>query len=255
MKNILSLWFIFQTITALAQDTIYVSDQAKSYLLFDAPVTLADVGNPNLYQAQIEGNSIFLVARKDSVADTPFYAVVDGQPFTARLCFDARPQAFYDFRKLTVSGRSGVSTEGTATKLQRLASQPDLNYASSKHSGIRFQLVGLMHDLQATYLKFKVENTTSLHYATDFVGFELHKRYKKDFWSKAQTALFPVEPIAQLPVNSVFPYSEGYLYYALPLQALASREAMFVTLREKSGSRSVSINVPARLLRKADLYP
>ncbi len=254
MKYILKLGLIFQTITALAQDTIYVSDQAKSYLLFDAPITLADVGNPNLYQAQIEGNSIFLVASKDSVADTPFYAVVDGQPFTARLCFDARPQAFYDFRKLTDSGRSGASTEGTATKFRRLASQPDLNYASHQKSGIHFQLVGLMHDLHVTYLKFKVENTTSLHYETDFVGFERQKRYKKSFWAKVKEAYFPVEPVAGQYINPVFPYSEGYLYYALPLQALKSGEAITATLREKAGSRSVTLKIPARMLRKANLY-
>nr|WKN34425.1 hypothetical protein K4G66_18780 [Tunicatimonas sp. TK19036] len=255
MKYVLSLVFIFQALIMLAQDTIYVSDQAKSYLLFDAPVTLADVGNPSLYHTQIENNSIFLVATKDSVADTPFYAVVNGEPFTARLCFDTSPPAFYDFRKRNDSGRQkSVFKDRMLSNLQVLASQPDLNYVSSQKNRIRFQLVGLMHDLEATYLKFNVENTTSLHYATDFVGFEQRKRYKKGFWRKKQEAHFPVEPLTQGQVHPISPYSESYLYYVLPLQALGQKEAVTATLREKSGNRSVSIKIPARLLRRADLF-
>ena len=45
-----------------AQDTVYVSHQAKSYLLFDHPVSLVDVGNPVWYKAQIEGNAVLVVA-------------------------------------------------------------------------------------------------------------------------------------------------------------------------------------------------
>ena len=112
--------------TASAKDTIYVSHRAKSYLLFDEPVTLADVGNPTLYQVQIEGNSVLMVATKDSVVSSPFYAVVGGEPFTAQLAFRTKPNAFYDFRKHR--DRNGSShhkppSEGQVLeKLQQLAS-------------------------------------------------------------------------------------------------------------------------------------
>ena len=267
--------------TELAPDTIYVSDQAKSYLLFDEPVTLADVGNPSWYQAQIEGTSVLVVASKDSVADTPFYAVVGGEPFTARLVFRPHPEAFYDFRQSDNASEKASKRTASQAKLfdrmQALLMQDDLHYANARQNGIRFQLVGLMHDLSTTYLKFKVENRTSLVYQTDFVGFEQLKRYKKGFFAKDQEARFPIEPLVEwrldevvpLPDGSnaydpptikqtvpqvVLPYSEDYLYYAIPIQSLERKEAIIATLHEKKSTRNVSLKISSRLIRRADLY-
>lgn len=292
MKTLLLSLLFFVSLASVAQrlntyetksapDTIYVSNQAKSYLLFDEPVTLADVGNPSLYQAQIEGNSVLVVASQDSVADTPFYAVVGGEPFTARLVFRPHPEAFYDFRQSDdASGKASKPTAFQAKvhdRMQALLVQDDLNYASARQNGIRFQLVGLMHDLSTTYLKFKVENRTSLVYQTDFVGFERLKRYKKGFFTKDQEARFPIEPLVEwqldevvpLPDGSnaydprttkqvasqeVLPYSESYLYYAIPIQSLERKEAIIATLHERGSTRSVSLKILSRLIRRADLY-
>ena len=243
---------------AAAVDTIYVSNQAKSYLLFDEAVGLADVGNPLLYQAQIEGNSVLIIATQDSVADTPFYAVVGDKPFTARLFFHPHPEAFYDFRSEDGSSsaldKTSVSSDQVLTRLQGLRTDTDLNYATERENGIRFRLVGLMHDLSTTYLKFKVENHTSLIYQTDFIGFERLKRYKKGFFAKDQQARFPLEPVAEWQVDKILPYSESYLYYAIPLQSLERKEAIITTLREVGSTRSVSLKISSRLIRRADLY-
>ena len=267
MQQYLLFLFFFAPFVAIAQrtvstavtapDTIYVSHQAKSYLLFDELVSLADVGNPSLYQAQIEGSSVLIVASQDSVADTPFYAVVGGKPFTARLLFHPHPQAFYDFRtegRLAEATKLGIPAGQILERLQRLFSYNDLNYAAARQNGIRFQLVGLVHDLSTTYLKFKVENHTSLIYQTDFIGFERLKRYKKGFFAKDQEARFPLEPVAEWQVGAVLPYSEDYLYYALPMQSLERKEAIIATLREQGSSRSVSLKISSRLIRRADLY-
>ena len=266
---------LLATAQPITRDTIYVSHQAKSYLLFDQPVSLADVGNPSLYQAQIEGNSVLVVATEDSVADTPFYAVVGGTPFTARLVFHPRPEAFYDFRKddNVSEGPHEPTGDQTLTRLQDLQTQKELNYAAARQNGIRFQLVGLMHDLSTTYLKFKVKNNTSLVYQTDFIGFERLKRYRKGFFAKDQEARCPLDPVAEwridevvpLPDGSnaydpptttgrVLPYSETYLYYAIPIQSLERKEAIIATLREVGSSRSVSLRISSRLIRRADLY-
>ena len=258
MKLLVTFLTIAISLATNAQDTIYVSHRAKSYLLFDKPVTLADVGNPLFYQVQIEGNSVLMVATKDSVMNTPFYAVVGGEPFTAQLAYRTNPEAFYDFRNRSHRKEglyiSQMPEKQVLTRLQGLASYRELNYATKQEDGIRFRLVGLMHDLSTTYLKFKVENRTSLVYQTSFVGFEQHKRYRKGLLAKEQQAHFPLEPRAQWQVEKVLPYSEHYLYYALPLQVLERKEALIATLRESSGSRSVSLKIPARLLRRANLY-
>lgn len=235
-----------------ALDTIYVSHQSKSYLLFDEVVSLADVGNPSLYQAHIEGNSILVVANQDNVPDTPIYAVVGGKHFMGRLAFRLHPEAFYDFRKKDDFSTS--SQEEVLDKLQELKAYEDLKYVSARENGISFTLVGIVHDLSITYLKFKVDNHTSLIYQTDFIGFERLKRYKKGFFAKDKEARFPVEPLVYLEVEAILPYSQKYLYYALPIQALENKEALLVTLREKTNGRSVSLKISPRFNRRADLY-
>ena len=262
MKSFLLALLIAIPLVTIAQqiaapDTIYVSHQAKSYLLFDEPVTLADVGNPSLYQAQIEGSSVLVVASADSVSDTPFYAVVGGKPFTARLLFRSHPQAFYDFRaegSKSKATKLRVPTGQVLERLQKLSSFSDLNYAAARQNGISFRLVGLVHDLSTTYLKFKVVNRTSLFYQTDFIGFERLKRYKKGLFAKDKEARFPLEPAAQWQIEKVLPYSETYFYYALPMQSLERKEAIIATLREIGSTRSVSLKISSRLIRRGDLY-
>jgi hypothetical protein len=111
-----------------------------------------------------------------------------------------------------------------------------------------------VHDLSTTYLKFKVENRTSLFYQTDFIGFERLKRYKKGFFAKDKEARFPLEPVAQWQIEKVLPYSESYFYYALPIQSLERKEAIIATLRETGSTRSVSLKISSRLIRRGDLY-
>ena len=147
-----------------------------------------------------------------------------------------------------------VSFEQILTRLQGLRTDTDLNYATERENGIHFRLVGLIHDLTTTYLKFKVENHTSLIYQTDFIGFERLKRYKKGFFAKDQQARFPLEPVAEWQVDKILPYSESYLYYAIPLQSLERKEAIITTLREVGSTRSVSLKISSRLIRRADLY-
>lgn len=263
MKPLLALLFVLPLVTvAQNTDTIYVLNQAKSYLLFNEPVSLADVGNPSLYQAQIEGNSVLIVATSDSVADTPFYAVVGGKPFTARLIFGPHPEAFYDFRSKvhpSAAGSESTIARHARTRLKSLQTKDNLNYATARQSGIRFQLVGLMHDLSITYLKFKVENHTSLIYQTDFIGFDRLKRYKKGFFAEEREARFPLEPVAEWRIDEVLPYSATYVYYALPMQSLERQEAIIATLRETNSSgtpsgRSIALKISSRLIRRADLY-
>ena len=255
MTKILPLLLLLtSSLAGQSQDTISVSHQAKSYLLFDAPVSLADVGNPLRYEARIEGNSVFLLAKQDSVADSPFYAVVGGEPFTATLTFSARPKAFYDFRK-THSGNGQLDTYQRKA-LAQLVRQQDLIFATSDQNGLRLSLVGMLHDHAATYLKFKVENQTSLYFKTLGIGFELQQRYRKRILGHEKQGHFPVEPLGVENLQDIGSYSECYYYYVLPLQTLEKKSKLIATLREQGSpaNRSVSLEIPARLMRRADVY-
>lgn len=235
------------------QDTIYVSHQSKSYLLFDEVVSLADIGNPMRYQANIEGKSVMVIAKEDSVPPTPFYAVVDGKPFQGVLIFHSHPQAFYDFRKEVAEHKKLMDRE-VEKRFKVLKEQADLLYVGNKENGITFRLVGILHDHQATYLKFKVKNHTSVMYQTEFVGFERLKKYKKGFFAKTQVVHFPINDAKDWQIKDILPYSSTYLYYVLPLQALERKESVIATLREKGARRSVSLKLPYQLIKRANLY-
>ncbi|MEK6482437.1 hypothetical protein WJR50_33185 [Catalinimonas sp. 4WD22] len=250
-----SLVFVLLLATTLSysQDTIYVSDQAKSYLLFDEAVSLADIGNPMRFQAGIEGNAVMLIAKKDSVPPTPFYAVVGDQPFQGVLIFQSHPQAFYDFRKKSSNHEKRIAFE-KEERLEFLQEQTDLHYTGNKEHGISFRLVGILHDHQDTYLKFRVKNHTSVVYQTEFIGFERLKKYKKGFFAKTQVAHFPITEAEAWQIQDILPYSSGHLFYVLPLQALERRESIIATLREKGARRSISLKLPYQSFKRADLY-
>ena len=239
-----------------AQDTVYVSHQAKSYLLFDHPVSLVDVGNPAWYEAQIEGNAVLVVARQDSVPATPIYAVINNQPFTGMLTFRTQLNPFYDFRQAKPPVEVAASDHPTLLKerLRGMQTHSDLHYGQQREGGVTFQLVGMVHDLSATYLKFKVENQSSVVYQTDFIGFQRRQRYRKGFFAKEKETTFPIEPLAFQNVRPVLPYSEDYYYYALPLWALGPKETLLATLRESTGSRTLTLKISSRLIRRADLF-
>jgi hypothetical protein len=249
---LLVLLFLLST-HSFGQDTIYVSDQAKSYLLFDEVVSLADIGNPMLFQASIEGKSVMVIAKADTVPPTPFYAVVGGKPFQGVLVFHSHPKAFYDFRKNIWEQEESMISE-VEKRFKVLESPTDLHYVGNKENGITFRLVGILHDHQATYLKFRVKNHTSVVYQTELVGFERLKKYKKGFFAKTQVAHFPITETENLQINDILPYSTDYLYYILPLQALERKESVIATLREKGARRSVSLKLPYQLIKRANLY-
>jgi hypothetical protein len=255
-KTLLSLILLMVSSYAFCQDTIFVSDKYKSYLLFDEVVSLADVGNPLSFQVHIEDKTVMLVAANKQQAATPFFAVVEGKAFTAMLVFMDAAQPFYDFRHSMYKGdqAAGYKNVLEEERLEFLEKQPDMYYASDKTHGVHFQLAGLLHDHGATYLKFKVTNHSSLIYRTDHIGFERRKVYKKGFFAREQQAHFPLYPQSKGRLEEIMPYSSGYLYYVLPLQALEEKETLIATLREKEGRRSVSIDTPYRRIRKADLY-
>ena len=254
MNKLLTLFLLLLPFLVSAQDTISVSHQAKSYLLFDAPVSLADVGNPLRYEARIEGNTVFLLAKKDSVANSPFYALVGGDPFIATLTFNARAEAFYDFRK-THLGTGQLDAYQRAALLQ-LVKQEDLIYTSKQENGLGLSLVGILHDHAATYLKFKIENQSSLYFKTLGIGFQQQQRYRRRLLSGEKLAHFSVEPLGVENLQAIPPYSEQYYHYVLPLQTLEKKSELIATLREQSrpANRSVSLEIPARLMRRAEVY-
>ncbi|MDF9796265.1 hypothetical protein OKW21_001528 [Catalinimonas alkaloidigena] len=249
-----SLIFILLLVTTFSysQDTIYVSNQSKSYLLFDEAVSLADIGNPMLFQASIEGKAIMVIAKKDSVPPTPFYAVVGDQPFQGVLIFHSHPQVFYDFRKDVTEHEKSIGNE-IEKRFKVLNEQADLFYVGNKADGISFKLVGILHDHQATYLKFRVKNHTSVIYHTEFIGFERLKKYKKGLFAKMQVAHFPIAAEGW-QIKEILPYSSANLYYVLPLQALERKESIIATLREKAARRSVPLKLPYQLIKRANLY-
>nr|WKN38704.1 hypothetical protein K4G66_08310 [Tunicatimonas sp. TK19036] len=256
MKNLVYILLLYITLSCqwvMGQDTVLVSHQGKSYLLFDDPVSLVDVGNPAWYEAHIEGSTVMVVARNDSLPPTPIYVQVGEKPFTGMLAYHPSPAPFYDFRQGTSWEESKVTSQA-AERLKSMQARKDLNFAQKKEGGVTFRLVGILHDLSATYLKFKISNQSSVIYQTDFIGFERKQRYRKGFFAKEKEATFPVQPLASQAMKPILPYSEGYLYYALPLWALDAKEQIRATLREKTGSRSLTLKIHARFIRRADLF-
>lgn len=247
-------------------DTIFANCNTKSYLAFDEEVELVDVGNKDFYKVAIQGRNVFLLGVKDSVETIPIYVVFKNQSvFAATLRWDPlATKQFYDFRKNLVETRSYYNhrnyipptpTKVMVERLQGLEHEKrTYKSVAARVDDVTFALENVKNDHSAYYLKFKVENKTSIIYQLDYVGFDNVEFYRKKFFSKKRETRIPVTPLIDSDIRDVKPYCEEYFYFALPIYAVGSRGGLIVTLREISGVRTVEVEIPYKVLATADLY-
>jgi hypothetical protein len=266
-RFVLVLTVHFISISAFSKtDTVFISHQTTTYLLFAQAVEVVDVGMTHQYYVKIEGKAVFIKAKKAQTSSTSIFIKHGEEYFTAFLAFQASPkQILYDYRRndtLTVSIQNNLTT--TITKLDTLAIQKRLTTWSASPKGVKkkkvkkgelsLSLCHIQNDKEATYLNFTLANTSTIDYQIDLVSFERKERRGKRF-SKNNINSLLIKPIKAAPeMGSIEAKKTSNLFYAIPLYAIGPRGRLTITFREKSGSRIISISLPAGFITNAALY-
>ncbi|MBO2033499.1 DUF4138 domain-containing protein [Siccationidurans ginsengisoli] len=251
---------------------VAVSDSSTTYLVFGGPVSLVDVGMANNFLVKIEGNAVFVRARRKNAPPTPLLIRYGSRYWMGRLVFVNRPVLqLYDFQRDESLGVAGTSSAGAAPENELALDKEEakktavegklsqLRKAREEHQAVAvvdndlvLSLANVRNDKDFTYLRFKVINKTNIDYNVDFTDFQLVENAQHKFLArKKNEARRPLAPSGGAPNQIIAGRTTGYLTYAIPLYAATEHGYLEVTLRELNGARVLVLPVPSRVINRA----
>ncbi len=239
-------------------DTIYVNTEGTTYLIFDEPITLFNLGSKD-YEAKADEPRILFIRAKTTLAKRSTLVITHGNEiYTAYIAFKMNTQAFYDFRKKAVLKEEVVENteqKKLETKLNSLTKLPKNIIVTVKKQQIELNLLNLYNDNEATFLKFSLKNKSSIVYDLDYVSFayiEKRKRTSKKI-NSLNSGLQEIEPLAKVEKLVTQSGKSNEYLYALPLYSTTEDGFLQVIFREKAGLRNVIIEIPFNKILRATL--
>ncbi|KAB7725840.1 DUF4138 domain-containing protein [Rudanella paleaurantiibacter] len=131
-------------------------------------------------------------------------------------------------------------------RMDSLLSGPATHHATERNSGISVRLTHLVHDTTNTYLQLTVGNKTAMPFLLDQVSFWYQHQAKKRKGAYLDGETYPMEPLAETAPERIEAGQTVSLRFALPQFAPQSRSSFVINLREKTGTRNVTMTLPMR---------
>lgn len=131
-------------------------------------------------------------------------------------------------------------------RMDSLLSGLPQNFDQERNSGIIVKLTHLLHDSTNTYIQLTIQNKTAMPYLLDQVSFwyQNQARKRKGVYLDGET--YPMEPIVESVPDRVEADQKVQLRFTLPQFAPQSRSEFVVNIREKSGTRNVTLSLPMK---------
>lgn len=254
MKHLLiCLLLLTARVKAQKYDTIYVSNESTSYLLFDDPIQLYNIGNQD-FIGQVDDPKMLFLKAKNSLAKATSLVVSHGENvFTGFIAYRSKPHPFYDYRKK--DGKEASPNKEVETKLKSLKKlAPNVTFMA-ENQNVLVKMTHLYNDNKATYVRFMLMNQSSILYDLDYVSFayiEERKRKSKKI-NTLESGLEEMSPlvIEEEPITQAGQSKE--FFYAIPLYSTTANGYLQVIFREKAGVRSVTFKIPFSHVLKAAL--
>ncbi|GAB3170596.1 DUF4138 domain-containing protein [Telluribacter humicola] len=132
------------------------------------------------------------------------------------------------------------------TRMDSLLSEEPQNFDQERNSGIVVKLTHLLHDATNTYVQLTIHNKTAMPYLLDQVSFwyQNQARKRKGIYLDGET--YPMEPIVETVPDRVEADQKVQLRFALPQFAPQTRSEFVVNIREKRGTRNVTLSLPMK---------
>lgn len=267
------IYSIFAQVSKKLEDTIYVSSIRSTYLVFDVPVNVCDIGLIEQYMAKIEDKTVFIKAKIENSRSTNFLVQYGSNYIHGVIKYMEQPQKyFYDFTNtqttvgLTEKEKSlralEVKKKEDEAKKEQYLTKVRYRLTSFSRERDKYKTLGLvehkiyigltnvLNDDLCTYFKIKLVNKSTVNYQIDYINFNVmqEKALDKDIHRR------DVEVVLTNNISNIAPRNEEYYCVALPLIGLKSDEIVRITLREVSGSRTIKLDIPAEKILNASLY-
>jgi hypothetical protein len=268
-RSIFLLCFFIQLISVAQNnkprhDTIFVSSNHLTTILFSEPVTYLALGSED-FVGTAEGKTVILKAGISNPPPPSTTILIkygaDERIYHGAISFAPIPPiSFIDFseKKPTkelnpslsvaydsatieakmINRRIGIMEGITKDRIKEIAIKTD---------GIILSVSDLIKDEDYLFVKILFLNKSKTDYAIDFVDFAYHTpREDRSYQGREEIKPVPVRgsnEVKLIPVKS-----EKYLVYAVPRFIMTSKGFMKLTVREKKGARILSLDVPYKLI-------
>jgi hypothetical protein len=130
--------------------------------------------------------------------------------------------------------------------MDSLLSGPVTRHDRERNSGISVRLTHLLHDSTNTYIQLTLNNKTAMPFLLDQVSFWYQHQAKKRKGAYLDGETYPMEPLFQTTPERVEAGQEVRLRFVLPQFAPQSRSRFVINVREKTGTRNVTLSLPMR---------
>jgi hypothetical protein len=249
-----------------AYDTIYVND-GTSYIIFNHKIYAFGLGNEKDFSAQAYENSLMIrsVAKRDGTVSSVFTSYGDStylQYYYAILVYQKNSfKEFYDkrdnFNKRRISAvqrqleRELRAEEEEEFFISELKTRSDVIKKMKdeiydfgvQEDGIGAYLRLIRTDDSYAYLKFVVENSTSVGYDFEHISFQYVQRYKQGFWRRKKEKFTDVFAVVMNSKLTVAARSKEPMVYIIPTFGIRRDERLVVTFREQRGGRKLVFEV------------
>ncbi|MFD2937723.1 DUF4138 domain-containing protein [Spirosoma flavum] len=263
MKAIIALFLWGNLLTTQAQklDTISVTSEGTSYLIFDEPISLVNLGT-KAYIGKVEKDRmLFLKALSPNTEPTTLLVQAGSTLFTGYVRYVKKPsRSFYDYRIMDESSSSSPAARSvvsslapTISKLVKMKTgKPNVSVREVK-DGVDIECIQVFNDTQRTYLKLAVKNTTTIAYVLDLVTFTYKERLPRRLRNKVAPQYEEMTPDDRIEPARIEAGRIKYFYYSLPLYSTTESGYLEMIFREKVGARVITLEIPAKKIMTASL--
>lgn len=130
--------------------------------------------------------------------------------------------------------------------MNSLLNGPATHHEREHNSGITVKLTHLLHDSTNTYIQLTLTNKTAMPFLLDQVSFWYQHQAKKRKGAYLDGETYPMEPVFETVPERVEAGQNVRLRFVLPQFAPQSRSRFVINVREKAGTRNVTLSLPMR---------
>ena len=123
------------------------------------------------------------------------------------------------------------------------------------NSGISIKLTHLVHDSTNTFVQLTLTNKTAMPFLLDQVSFWYQHQAKKRRGAYLDGETYPMEPVYEIVPERVEAGQQTKLRFVLPQFAPQSHSRFVINVREKTGTRNVTLSLPMRSVLYAHARP
>jgi hypothetical protein len=247
-------------------DTIFVNN-GTSYLIFNHKIYAYGLGNETDFDARAYENCLMLrsINKREGQHSSVFVSYGDStyiQYYYALLTYKGDSfKEFYDKRD-NFNRHLGSAVQQRQMKEYREEEKEEFFISELKtrsdiikkmndeiydygiqEDGIGAYLRLIRTDNNYAYLKFVVENSTSVGYNFEHISFQYVQRYKQGFWRRKKEKFTDVFAVVMNSKLTVAARSREPMVYIIPTFGIRRDEKLVVTFREQRGSRKLVFEV------------